>query len=230
LQLLQVTPRCRRQVFPRSPHFITALTVLAKVQIFIASCLLYAICAEGWGITSPPACPLTHRNVSATPLPLGVHRQWAGRQTPNGEVTSARAGWLDLILFVAARCKETSQPGWNHADSALSVFRGHFQPRRAPLQSAIGKHNLPAPLSWMPSVTSRPRTIYPLGATLPMAPFAGCMPSNTSLPLCPSVIRLAPIPDPCQQPYRPPRYRRGNHRLSSIHTIANDRPCTIRLQ
>lgn len=74
-----------------------------------------------------------------------------------------------------------SQPWWNHADSAVSVFGGHFQSRQAPLQSPTSKHNLPAPCSWMPSVTSA---------------FTGYMCSNTaSLALCPSVIRLASIPD-----------------------------------
>ena len=105
-----------------------------------------------------------------------------------------------MILFVAAACKETSHPGWNHADCALSVFGGQFQPRQAPLQSAICKHNLPAPRSWVPSVTSRPGPICPPRGTLPMAPFAGCMSSNTSLALCPNAICLAPIPDPCRQP------------------------------
>lgn len=82
-----------------------------------------------------------------------------------------------------------SQPRWNHAHSAVSVFGGHFQ------------HNLPAPFSWMASVTS---------------PFTGCMSFSTSLALSPNVIRLAPIPDACRQPGRPPRCKRqGNCRLLS---------------
>lgn len=99
------------------------------------------------------------------------------------------AGFVPIRGSTMQRNLLPSQPRWNHAHSAVSVFGGHFQ------------HNLPAPFSWMASVTS---------------PFTGCMSSNTSLALCPSVIRLASIPDPCRQLDRPPRCkRRGNRRLLS---------------
>lgn len=192
LQLLEVTPRYLRQVFPKSPHLITALTVLAKLQFSsLRSRSSQSVLKPGDYLTT--SRPLTHRNTSATPSPARRHRYGMGRTSSaqrRGHKRDGRMAGFDPIRgSTMQRNLLPSQPRWNHAHSAVSVFGGHFQ------------HNLPAHFSWIASVTS---------------PFTGCMSFSTSLALSPSVIRLASIPDPCRQPDRPPRCkRRGNRRLLS---------------
>lgn len=92
----------------------TALTVLAKLEYLSPRS---HSTQSGQSVLKPREYLTTrmlhdtYKHVHNPPPPLGaIGMKWAGRQAPNGEATSAMAGWLDLILFAAARCKETSFP------------------------------------------------------------------------------------------------------------------------
>lgn len=99
---------------PQFPPSHTALTVLAKLEY---SSPRSHSTQSGQSVLKPGEYLTTrmlldtYKHVHNPPPPLGaIGMKWAGRQAPNGEATSAMAGWLDLILFAAARCKETSFP------------------------------------------------------------------------------------------------------------------------